>query len=210
MMPRQSLIRSLSSCLILLLPSVPFAQESEIEAPDDSRVASELAPSIENAEEEPAYDPVLDAIQVEAWRDYRLSPIDRRFALESASKDNPFALTPHRPSYLLPITYNTSVDGTPFRNGDADGLSGDNVDKLEAKFQLSLKTILWDEILGQDLDLAFAYTQQSYWQLYNSQASRPFRETVHEPELFLRWLTDVEVFGWHYRLLHAGISHQSN
>ena len=210
MMIRQSLIHCLSGCLILLFPSVPFAQESETDAPDDSRVASELTPSIENAEEEPAYDPVLDAIQVEAWRDYRLSPIDRRIALESASKDNPFALTPHRPSYLLPITYNTSVDGTPFRQGGGGDLSGDNVDKLEAKFQLSLKTILWDEILGHDLDLAFAYTQQSYWQLYNSQASRPFRETVHEPELFLRWLTDAEVFGWHYRLLHAGISHQSN
>src|SRR5690606_18839382 len=179
MMPRQCLIRYWIVYLLSWSPSLSFAQEAD--APSDSGAASELVPTIENAEEEPAYDPVLDAIQVEAWSDYRLSPIDRRFALESASQDNPFAITPHRPSYLLPLTYNTSPDGGPFRDGGARDLNDGNVDKMEAKFQLSLKTILWDEILGKELDLAFAYTQQSYWQLYNSQASRPFRETVHEP-----------------------------
>ncbi len=212
MMPRQFLI----SCLLvnLLLPSLSFAQEKDSSIPADSGADSgadsALLPNLENSAEEPAYDPVLDAMQVEAWSDYRLSPIDRRFALESASQDNPFAITPHRPSYLLPLTYNTSPDGGPFRDGGARDLNDGNVDKMEAKFQLSLKTILWDEILGKELDLAFAYTQQSYWQLYNSQASRPFRETVHEPELFLRWLTNKEVFGWRYRLLDLGISHQSN
>lgn len=161
-------------------------------------------------EPEDEHDPVLEAIQTKAWLDYRLSPVDRRLALEDASADNPFAISPHQTSYLLPVTYNSHPNRDPWRESLGEELTADNLEELEAKFQISLKAVLLDEILTPDLSLAFAYTQQSYWQLYNSSASRPFRETVHEPELFLSLLTDFDVLGWRHRIFRLGVVHQSN
>ncbi|HSH29963.1 MAG TPA: phospholipase A, partial [Thiohalobacter sp.] len=54
-----------------------------------------------------------------------------------------------------------------------------------------------------------AYTNQSYWQAYNRKFSSPFRETNHEPELFLTYLSDYSLLGFEARVLQLGISHQS-
>ena len=59
--------------------------------------------------------------------------------------------------------------------------------------------------------LWFGYTQQSYWQLFSPELSRPFRTTDHEPEITYIFPTDAQLpAGW--RLRYSGISlvHQSN
>lgn len=160
--------------------------------------------------EDDAHDPVLEVIQTKAWLDYRLSPVDRRLALEEASADNPFSIRPHRTSYLLPVSYNSHLNRETWQGNSGRELTADNLDELEAKFQISLKAVLLDEIVTPDISLSFAYTQQSYWQLYNPGASRPFRETVHEPELFLGVLTDFNLLGLHHRIFRLGVVHQSN
>ncbi|MDO8252905.1 MAG: phospholipase A, partial [Rhodoferax sp.] len=59
--------------------------------------------------------------------------------------------------------------------------------------------------------LWFGYTQQSYWQLFNGELSRPFRSTDHEPEVTYVYPTDAELLGG-WRLRYSGVSlvHQSN
>ena len=51
-----------------------------------------------------------------------------------------------------------------------------------------------------------AYTNKSYWQVYNKDLSRPFRETNHEPELILQltptWKT--------VNRINISLNHQSN
>ncbi|MEG0202341.1 MAG: phospholipase A, partial [Comamonas sp.] len=53
--------------------------------------------------------------------------------------------------------------------------------------------------------------QQSYWQLFNGDISRPFRTTDHEPEMFYVYPSDAQLpFGWRWRYSGVGIAHQSN
>jgi phospholipase A1 len=53
--------------------------------------------------------------------------------------------------------------------------------------------------------LNVAYTQQSFWQMYDSINSSPFRETNYEPEVFYRFPIIKDK-----TYLSLGLSHQSN
>ncbi|HTP40050.1 MAG TPA: phospholipase A [Steroidobacteraceae bacterium] len=67
--------------------------------------------------------------------------------------------------------------------------------RTEAKFQFSFRLKAWDSIFGDNGTLWFACTQQSGWQVYNSQESAPFRSTDFEPEAILSFHTYAELFG---------------
>ena len=128
---------------------------------------------------------------------------DRRLHLESGNNKIPFDVTLHRPNYFLPVTYNDNPNAETYEQA---GRSVPN--EYEAKFQLSLKMLIWDDIFKNNGDLYGAYTQLSLWQIYDD--SSPFRETNYEPELFLKFDTDIDVLGLQNRLLLIGINHQSN
>ena len=86
----------------------------------------------------------------------------------------------------------------------------------ETRIQLSVRTKIAQGLLTQGHPSArdslwFGYTQQSYWQLFNSDLSRPFRSTDHEPEITYIYPTDAALPGG-WRLRYSGLSlvHQSN
>lgn len=132
------------------------------------------------------------------------SAISERLLLEEGLLDNRFAIVPHRPTYILPITYVDSPNEAPYEDGDID------LETLEVKYQISLKIPLVKGLLGGKERLYFGYTQLSLWQLYNRQTSASFRETVYEPELLLTFLHNREVLGFRSRVLSIGVNHQSN
>lgn len=119
---------------------------------------------------------------------------------------NAFAITPYNRNYILPITYNNNPNSEPFEELYADA----DVGNVEVKFQISFQARLAEGIFNKNLDLWGAYTQQSWWQLYNSDQSAPFRETNYEPELFFRWRQDNELLGFNNRMISFGFIHQSN
>lgn len=133
-------------------------------------------------------------------------------------KNNSSLITPYNRNYILPFSYNDDVNPAPFQ---ALYPSAD-VYNLEVKFQLSLQAKVADNIFsgfgsgfGSDLDLDLwgSYTQKSWWQLYNTEQSAPFRETNYEPEIFLRLMRDEannEILGFKNRLVSFGFAHQSN
>lgn len=133
-----------------------------------------------------------------------LSAVDERIAKEGEAFRNRFALMPHQPSYILPLTYSNKVNQQSFE--DIDG----EVERLEMKFQLSIKLPLKRNLFGDNGHLSFGYTQVSFWQAYNSQVSSPFRETNHEPELMLSFFNDYRLFGVRNRIITLGLVHQSN
>ncbi|MGE0917447.1 phospholipase A [Trichlorobacter lovleyi] len=93
-------------------------------------------------------------------------------------------------------------------NGLTD--SNDSLDNLEVKFQLSIKTPLWENIFGDNGTLYVAYSQLAFWQAYNSKISAPFREINFEPELFLAFNTGYEFYGVTSQVMSIGFNHQSN
>ncbi|MCW8918291.1 MAG: phospholipase A [Gammaproteobacteria bacterium] len=132
------------------------------------------------------------------------SAIDQRIALEWETYDNPFAITPHRPTYILPLTYNDSPNNTPYAGLPLE------VENSEIKMQFSFKVPLLEKVLfGQGL-LSFGYTQLSLWQAYNSGYSSPFRETNYEPEMLLTFPSEYRFGKFRGRLITLGLNHQSN
>lgn len=134
------------------------------------------------------------------------SAIDRRMALEWETEDNPFAITPHRPTYIMPLSYNNRVNDTPY----ADTVQQLDAEHNEIKFQFSFKVPLIKGLLFNQGFLAFGYTQQSYWQAYNGNYSSPFRETNHEPELLVSLPVNYKLFDLNVRMLGLSLNHQSN
>ena len=102
---------------------------------------------------------------------------------------------PHKFNYILPA--NMSL-----KNEDGQAK------RTEAKFQISLKKLIADDLLFKNLDLYVAYTQQSFWQVYDSKDSRPFRESNYEPEIFFSY--PLEKYPLFFDRVNFGYVHQSN
>lgn len=132
--------------------------------------------------------------------------LEKRIAAEAQILDRPFALTAHRPNYFLPYTYNNNPNKDAFQISNP----GKSIDSEEAKFQVSFKIPLIQNMFDTRNDLFFAFTTRAWWQAYNSDLSSPFREADYEPELFLRHyggpkLGPIKVAGW-----DLGLAHHSN
>jgi len=120
----------------------------------------------------------------------------------------PFTLMAHKPNFMLVAAHNFSgYDPSPYREqtGDPD-LS---IDDTEAQFQVSIKMPLAIGLFDT-VDLYAAYTNRSFWQVYNSGESRPFRETNHEPEIWAQFKPNREFLGFTNTANSIGLVHQSN
>ncbi len=116
----------------------------------------------------------------------------------------------YRPNYLNPVRYQSRTNDQPFEPlFTALQSENDEVDKVEAAFQISFKTRVWSSN-DRRLGAWFAYTQQNFWQIYNSDNSSPFRDTNYEPELKIAWQPNISFGGWDMGLLSIGYNHQSN
>ncbi len=129
-----------------------------------------------------------------------------RLYQEQANATNRFVIIPHERNYLLPVTYNSNINEEAWEIAHP----GTGMDQAEVKFQISMKAIIWKDILGRDLDLWGAYTQTSWMQAYNTDASSPFRETDYTPELILSLANSWRVLGMRNTRLNLHLNHQSN
>jgi len=135
------------------------------------------------------------------------SLIDAAWEFDPAS--SPYVVRLYEPNYFLLARYSDRVNTAPLSSVGQVPIPQEQVDNTEAKFQISLKARLWttdDRRWGA----WFAYTQQSYWQLYSDAISRPFHETNYRPELFMSYRPGLEYGGFHWRLLNFGFTHESN
>lgn len=136
------------------------------------------------------------------------SMFDRAWSFEPDS--DRYLIKLYRPNYLNPVRYQSRINDQPFESlfNTVESTDGD-LDKVEAAFQISFKTRVWatnDRRLG----FWFAYTQQSFWQVYNGDISSPFRDTNYMPELKVAWQPQWSFGGFDWRLLSLGYTHESN
>lgn len=148
-----------------------------------------------------------------------LSYLERKWRLTSEGDWDISDFETYKSNYLL-LTNTSDINNSP-QSPSRLNVGDRNLDSNDLKFQLSLKSELYNNIpLIRDFPyvtssrLWGAYTQQSNWQLFNANASRPLRENNYEPELILSLGIDNGVDGekkaYIPRMLNLGLVHQSN
>ncbi|MEE4218720.1 MAG: phospholipase A, partial [Xanthomonadales bacterium] len=154
----------------------------------------------------PAAAPAIAGAGAAVGSDGDATFVPPRLYQEKANATNRFVIIPHERNYLLPITYNSNINEEAWHVAHP----GTGMDQAEVKFQISMKAIIWQDILGRDLDLWGAYTQTSWMQAYNTDASSPFRETDYMPELILSVANSWRVLGFRNTRVNVHLNHESN
>ena len=149
----------------------------------------------------------------------KLSYLERKWRLTSEGDWDITDIETYQPNYLLFTNSDNPNDipTSPNRSNTDDR----DLSRQDLKFQLSLKSELMHNIpLIRDLPYVTssriwgAYTQQSYWQIFNNGDSRPLRENDYQPEIILSLGIDNETDGikktYIPRMVNVGAMHQSN
>lgn len=203
-MTRFKLRLTLMIKLIVSMVSVNCFAENETldNKPLDLSVPERPAFSYEEAERTPVpLPPDLEQDPEHAIEDaFRFKDL-----VENKASQIPFLILPHKPNYLMPFTYQDRPYDEPYEDftGEDDwpGLT-----RQEAAFQISFKYKIVDLPGNKNNKLYMAYTNRSFWQVYNDKISRPFRETNHEPELLAMFKLNSKYINRAY----LSLSHQSN
>lgn len=189
---------------------VPEAEKTTLLS--ERQAAKELAP--EPTQPETLKEKISEGVStIFASEGSKIDPnhslLDRRWELSPDSKLGTWNIRAHQPVYLLPAFWTSDKNEFP-QSPNLTVETDQNLKSTESKFQLSLKTKAVENLLGDNGDIWLGYTQSSRWQVYNSEESRPFRETNYEPEASLIFRTNYEILGLNARLLGLTFNHQSN
>jgi phospholipase A1 len=129
--------------------------------------------------------------------------------LDPEHKLGVFSFRPHQTNYLL-ASYTHAPNDAPYRPFRSLTSPSAEISNAELAFQLSFKMKLLENALGTPAGLWFGYTQNSFWQANNQEASSPFRETNYQPELMAVVPVNFSLLGMNARFINFGFSHQSN
>lgn len=134
--------------------------------------------------------------------------VEQRLKEESLFAHSGRGLTGHKPNYII-YSYNTKDPETQVFEQQFPGENID-FDQGEIKFQISTKFLIAEDLFGDNGNLYAAYTNRSFWQASNDNISSPFRDYNHEPEIWLSFKNDYELWGFKNSIISAGFVHQSN
>jgi len=156
----------------------------------------------------PAHQSLAAENSMDIFHTHNESLIENRSQQELNTEQNPFALLPHKPNYIMPLTYTKQPNQQPWQS--FVGTASSPVQKYEFRFQISLKTAVIQDLWLDGATLYTAYSQKSFWQVYNGKLSSPFRETNFNPEIFYRMKHNYDVMGFKIRRSSIGLEHESN
>ena len=186
-MPRSSVADGLTTCMAEMM-----------EQASDSTTMGELrarcAKQIEN--------------ETPTVQDQQPAVVDQRLKQDKQNVLQPFTIMAHKPNYFLMGAYNSDGYNAELFQDQFDDPTLE-FDDTEVQFQLSIKVPLAVNIFDT-FDVYAAYTNRSFWQLYNSDLSAPFRETNHEPEAWVQFTPGWEILGFRNSANAFGFVHQSN
>lgn len=144
-------------------------------------------------------------------KDATRETMTQRWELDSSSRRGTFLVTPYKPVYITLGRWSNSPNEQPYsENPDYSLPYKIDYNNYEAKFQLSFKTKVFQNMFKSGADIWVGYTQKAHWQVYNEKLSRPFRELNYEPEVLLNYATHIRLLGFTVRMLGLSLTHQSN
>lgn len=166
----------------------------------------------------PAEAPATGGITLTAedgCRDRQYTSLSRFWELEAGSSCGTLGFRGYRP---LSVGFGFAANKPQTPTSPAPNHTG--IDQpyqaQDMRIGLSLRIKLAQGLLtGEDSarrdGLWFAYSQASTWQVFNTELSRPFRTTDHEPEVMYTYPADYQLpGGWRLRYAGVGLVHQSN
>jgi len=157
------------------------------------------------AQTDPAVEAAMD-LSPEKTRGFSLAD---HWELDQAHKRGVFNFRPHQVNYLM-ATRTAHPNNEPYRPFQDLGELTADLSHSELVFQLGFKMKLVENAFKKPVDLWFGYTQNSFWQAGNHEASSPFRETNYQPELMAVTPLNFNILGMHASFFNLGLVHQSN
>ena len=155
---------------------------------------------------------ILKQVGVTAADLEKYTPLSVLYDLDKNDPKGILTIRPHLPMYVMPLWYNATPNydiNSPTHVSPS--LTKDELQHLDSKLQISMKTKLAQDVFDTNADVWLGYTQQSYWQVYNGKSSRPFRSSDYQPEIFLTQPIKGDLPGnGSLRMLGAGLVHESN
>ncbi|MDI9246463.1 phospholipase A [Marinobacter sp. CHS3-4] len=229
-------LRPATALLILLGATLAHGQSARLSTPPEEPPAKlKICTDVENGVERLAcYDRMLAPSQDRAYQsenrmetladtnpalpgreeggdsDVMASLVDQYVAAEKAVFSFSGGFVGHRPMYILPFSYLKNANRQPVSPRTGVAQYDYPLDNQEAKYQISFKVPLLTGMLDDRTTLWFGYTQKSFWQVYNTDDSAPFRETNYEPELFVRYETNYDFGPGKLNGVTLGFNHESN
>ncbi|MBC7992236.1 MAG: phospholipase A, partial [Rhizobacter sp.] len=141
------------------------------------------------------------------------SLLSKYWELDAKDKRGTFNLLGYRANYIAPLHATNRINRAPSSPTQAV-VNQPNYRSVEAKFQISLRTKVLQDVLDSGGDVWLAFTQQAMWQIWNGRDSKPFRNTDYEAEGSFILPTKPSLrqlpWGWQWRFSQLAIAHQSN
>lgn len=137
---------------------------------------------------------------------YSQTSLEEKQTIQEQVADNtPYIISLYEPTYIMPFSYVSSF--SPAAESDTPDNIG--LDHIETKFQFSVKAAVWRNFFNYQNSLNLAYTQLSFWQVYNQ--SGFFRESNYQPEIYFENTISHPIgLGWDLHFLNLGLIHDSN
>ena len=140
-----------------------------------------------------------------------LTKIWKLDSVTDSSINKTFKVQIHKSNYAVFTSILTGTNEMPIsKNPLNTATTPIDYNNSELKFQISFKTLAFDNIFGSKIDVWGAYTQSSRWQIFNTDISRPFRETNYEPEAILIHPINMNFIGLNWTHFGLSLNHQSN
>lgn len=133
---------------------------------------------------------------------------------DEEQSDRSTVFSQYKQNYILPWAIAKTPNKLP-TSGNAENsvTAATPPEAAELKFQFSVKSRAPFTSKTSNHSWWFAYTQQSHWQVYDAEHSRPFRENNYEPELIYSYdlsRQDSKAWPMSPQFLNFGLVHQSN
>ena len=145
------------------------------------------------------------------WYFNNSKSLSELWELDDEHQRGTFILTSYKPIYITAAKFSTTPNEFPVaENSDKVLDEPSSLNAVESKFQISLKTKIFHGMFDGKMDLWMGYSQTAYWQIYNTERSRPFRELNYQPEIIANFPVNFPILGFKTKMIGAAIIHESN